>query len=174
MHGLFYLQFIPKVPCLLQFPHLDTGVVMSLFFRRKLRIWSHLLKKSLMENFIFCAVFHSCTSLSWCCWFFFLVNYPWYLNSSTYFNSTPNFALITTLIFLYILSNSYSVIMFFFPIFSYKSSFLSFVAFSTSRSATLVGVMIIVNQEKIEVNFVFFICGYVAGHSTFYYKISQT
>ena len=23
---------------------------------RKLRIWSHLLKKSLMENFIFCAV----------------------------------------------------------------------------------------------------------------------
>ena len=23
--------------------------------RRKLRIWSHLLKKSLMENFIFCA-----------------------------------------------------------------------------------------------------------------------
>ena len=26
--------------------------------RRKLRIWSHLLKKSLMENFIFCEVFH--------------------------------------------------------------------------------------------------------------------
>ena len=25
--------------------------------RRKLRIWLHLLKKSLMENFIFCAVF---------------------------------------------------------------------------------------------------------------------
>ena len=25
-------------------------------FRRKLQIWSHLLKKSLMENFIFCAV----------------------------------------------------------------------------------------------------------------------
>ena len=24
--------------------------------RRKLRIWSHLLKKSLMENFIFCKV----------------------------------------------------------------------------------------------------------------------
>ena len=24
--------------------------------RRKLRIWSHLLKESLMENFIFCAV----------------------------------------------------------------------------------------------------------------------
>ena len=24
--------------------------------RRKLRIWSHLLKKSLMENFFFCAV----------------------------------------------------------------------------------------------------------------------
>ena len=27
--------------------------------RRKLRIWSHLLKKSLMENFIFCSVFSS-------------------------------------------------------------------------------------------------------------------
>ena len=26
----------------------------------KLRIWSHLLKKSLMENFIFCAVFIAC------------------------------------------------------------------------------------------------------------------
>ena len=26
--------------------------------RRFLRIWSHLLKKSLMENFIFCAMFH--------------------------------------------------------------------------------------------------------------------
>ena len=26
--------------------------------RRKLRIWSHLLKKSLMENFVFCVVFH--------------------------------------------------------------------------------------------------------------------
>ena len=25
--------------------------------RRKLRIWSHLLKKSLMENFIFCAMY---------------------------------------------------------------------------------------------------------------------
>ena len=26
---------------------------------KKLRIWSHLLKKSLMENFIFCAVLHN-------------------------------------------------------------------------------------------------------------------
>ena len=26
--------------------------------RRKLRIWSHLLKQSLMENFVFCAVSH--------------------------------------------------------------------------------------------------------------------
>ena len=26
--------------------------------RKKLRIWSNLLKKSLMENFIFCAVFY--------------------------------------------------------------------------------------------------------------------
>ena len=25
--------------------------------RRKLRIWTHLLKKSVMENFIFCAVY---------------------------------------------------------------------------------------------------------------------
>ena len=25
--------------------------------RRKLRIWSHLLEKSIMENFIFCTVF---------------------------------------------------------------------------------------------------------------------
>ena len=31
--------------------------------RKKLRIWSYLLKKSLMENFIFCAVF---TLISWC------------------------------------------------------------------------------------------------------------
>ena len=29
--------------------------------RRKLRIWSHLLKKSLMENFIFCAVIVTAT-----------------------------------------------------------------------------------------------------------------
>ena len=28
--------------------------------RRKLRIWSHLLEKPLMENFIFCAVFYVC------------------------------------------------------------------------------------------------------------------
>ena len=27
--------------------------------RRKLRIWSDLLKKSLMENFIFCAVYYT-------------------------------------------------------------------------------------------------------------------
>ena len=27
--------------------------------RRKLRIWTHILKKSVMENFIFCAVIHS-------------------------------------------------------------------------------------------------------------------
>ena len=32
--------------------------------RRKLRIWSHLLKKSLMDNFIFCAVYlHSNNNL---------------------------------------------------------------------------------------------------------------
>ena len=30
---------------------------------RKLRIWSHLLKKSLMENFIFCAVFYKLLSV---------------------------------------------------------------------------------------------------------------
>ena len=32
--------------------------------RRKLRIWSHLLKKSLMENFIFCAVLAFATVLA--------------------------------------------------------------------------------------------------------------
>ena len=47
-----------------QFPH--TAQKMKFFIkdffskfdqiRMKLRIWSHLLKKSLMENFIFCAV----------------------------------------------------------------------------------------------------------------------
>ena len=31
----------------------------SLVIHRKLRIWSHLLKKSLMENFIFCAVLNA-------------------------------------------------------------------------------------------------------------------
>ena len=31
--------------------------------RWKLRIWIHLLKKSLMENFIFCAVYQSPTIL---------------------------------------------------------------------------------------------------------------
>ena len=33
--------------------------------RRKLRIWSHLLKKSLMENLIFCAVCNVCCCLDW-------------------------------------------------------------------------------------------------------------
>ena len=33
--------------------------------RRKLRIWSHLLKKSLMENFIFCAVWGNRSSLAY-------------------------------------------------------------------------------------------------------------
>ena len=33
----------------------------------KLRIWSHLLKKSLMENFSFCAVCHSRFLVSWNC-----------------------------------------------------------------------------------------------------------
>ena len=32
-----------------------TSLIMSCF-SRKLQIWSHLLKKSVMENFIFCAV----------------------------------------------------------------------------------------------------------------------
>ena len=31
--------------------------------RRKLRIWSHLLKKSLIENFIFCAVSDFCADV---------------------------------------------------------------------------------------------------------------
>ena len=34
--------------------------------RRMLRVWSHLLKKSLMENFIFCAVMVPISSRSIC------------------------------------------------------------------------------------------------------------
>ena len=34
--------------------------------RRKMRIWSHLLKKSLMENFIFCAVRYIFITLEKC------------------------------------------------------------------------------------------------------------
>ena len=33
--------------------------------RRKLWIWSHLLEKSLMENFIFCAVIEFKTLIRW-------------------------------------------------------------------------------------------------------------
>ena len=33
--------------------------------RRKPRVWSHLLKKSLMENFIFFAVRLSCIAMGW-------------------------------------------------------------------------------------------------------------
>ena len=52
-YGIFYIQSLCKKE--MRFSIKD-------FFskchqvRRKLRIWSHLLKKSLMENFIFCAV----------------------------------------------------------------------------------------------------------------------
>ena len=35
--------------------------------KMKLRIWSHLLKKSLMENFIFCAVFQVFCGYFWNC-----------------------------------------------------------------------------------------------------------
>ena len=35
--------------------------------RKKLRIWSYLLKKSLMENFIFCASAETILSLNLCC-----------------------------------------------------------------------------------------------------------
>ena len=67
-----------KISTEFQFIHTDTAVIEDIvvrvltaqklkfsikdFFskcdkiRRKMRIWSHLLKKSLMENFIFCAV----------------------------------------------------------------------------------------------------------------------
>ena len=44
--------------------------------RRKLRIWSHLLTKSLMENFIFCAVIASnqiCWMLQYQLFWFFQV-----------------------------------------------------------------------------------------------------
>ena len=40
---------------------------------RKLRVWSHLLKKSLMENFIFCAVFNT---------FITILEYDEYLGSN--------------------------------------------------------------------------------------------
>ena len=33
--------------------------------RRKLRIWSHLPKKSLIENFIFCAVLATIAKIPW-------------------------------------------------------------------------------------------------------------
>ena len=36
--------------------------------RKKLRIWSHLLKKSLMENFIFCAVLQLVYENLFHCW----------------------------------------------------------------------------------------------------------
>ena len=35
------------------------------FLSKNLRIWSHLLKKSLMENFIFCAVLDGEINLEW-------------------------------------------------------------------------------------------------------------
>ena len=41
--------------------------------RRKLRIWSHLLKKSLMENFIFCAVLKVTTHFNICILFIFVL-----------------------------------------------------------------------------------------------------
>ena len=48
--------------------------------RRKLRIWSHLLKKSLMKNFIFCAVVVACRSL-------LPISYKIYKFSHTYFDT---------------------------------------------------------------------------------------
>ena len=44
--------------------------------RRKLRIWSHLLKKSLMENFVFCAVWILQSKLKeWLCYSKITVKY---------------------------------------------------------------------------------------------------
>ena len=61
--------------------------------RRKLRIWSLLLKKSLMEDFIFCAVFLSGYKLCWNCLEFsdqMFINvkrrYTIYLNLETAFS----------------------------------------------------------------------------------------
>ena len=53
--------------------------------RRKLRIWSHLLKKSLMENFIFCAVYISQYSVLITCH-----NFDSYLGFSQYITSSNN------------------------------------------------------------------------------------
>ena len=50
--------------------------------RRKLRIWSHLLKKSLMENFIFCAV---ATDV------FFHFGNTWYCSNKTVILSLSRF-----------------------------------------------------------------------------------
>ena len=42
--------------------------------RRKLRIWSHLRKKSLMKNFIFCAVIRTYRQSNSCNWLFLLLS----------------------------------------------------------------------------------------------------
>ena len=47
--------------------------------RRKLRIWSHLLKKFLTENFIFCAVDYTCPPLGG--WLYQLIFKQWYLKN---------------------------------------------------------------------------------------------
>ena len=39
-------------------------VIKIIFKLKKLRIWSHLQKKSLMENFIFCAAYFAFSSVS--------------------------------------------------------------------------------------------------------------
>ena len=47
---LFVLLFLP------QYYFYKLYTVQQMKFSRKLQIWSHLLKKSLMENFLFCVV----------------------------------------------------------------------------------------------------------------------
>ena len=62
-HTKLYHRFLKKwLICLFQYRYLRGVTVQKMkfsiknFFSRFLRIWSHLLKKSFMENFIFCAV----------------------------------------------------------------------------------------------------------------------
>ena len=58
--------------------------------RGKQRIWSHLLKKSLMENFIFCTVYASEYLIPWLVSMQILAAFPSY--SDIYFSSRTKFS----------------------------------------------------------------------------------
>ena len=74
---------------------------MSLHKKRKLRIWSHLLKKSLMENFIFCAVKYTAhephiSVLRWVSFNFLMVHSEMFGPHFFIFVVLPFFSLILT------------------------------------------------------------------------------